>query len=113
MTEVESNYLIGWCIYLLAVVGMMVVLRHLTSALQWKESVDVIKLCTLVLLLTPAKVDPEQGFWAPAFITVFMEGISQGADVAMIRAWPILIIMVVCLLLSFSWRLYGRKRRAQ
>jgi hypothetical protein len=110
MTEVESNYLIGWCVYLLAVVGMMVVLRHLTAGLKWKESAAVIKLCVLVLLLTPAKVDPEQGFWAPAFIAAFMEGISQGADAALTRAWPILIIMMVCLVLSFIWRLYERRR---
>jgi len=110
MTEVESNYIILWCIYLLAVVGAMVVVRRFCSALKLQESAAVVRIIVLVILITPAKVDPELGFWAPAFMALFMDAIAVGIEPALSRLWPILIVLVISLGLSFSWRLVSSKR---
>lgn len=109
MTDVESNHIILWCIYLLAVVGAMVVVRRFCSAMKLKESAAVLRIVVLVILVTPAKVDPELGFWAPAFMAVFMDAIAMGIEPALSRLWPILIVLVISLALSFGWRVVFSK----
>ena len=112
MTDVASNHLIAWCIYMLAVVGAMVIVRRLCNYFRLNELASVIRIIVLVVLVIPAQIDPEMGYWAPAFMAAFMDLIAIGPEAAFERIIPVFIILVASIALSFFWRKFLRKKAA-
>lgn len=90
-----SNYANAWLLYLAAVGVAHFLLWWLMRRLKSLELKQVIHLCVLALLITPARLEPDSGNWVPAFMAALMEGIDSGFDAAANRLWPIFCVMLV------------------
>lgn len=90
-----SNYTNAWLLYLAAVLVAHFLLWWLMRRMQSVELKQVVHLCVLALLITPARLEPGSDNWVPAFMAALMEGIDSGFDAAANRLWPIFSVMLV------------------
>ena len=98
MMETTYEYVLAWAVYLLAVAAAQVLCWRVTRPLPWADARRVIQICIFALLITPARLQPSDSYWAPAFMAAIMDGLNEGSEQALSRLWPILATMLVLLL---------------
>lgn len=102
-----DNYTIAWLMYLAGSLGALLVLLRITSRLgsAWRYPLLA---TTAALLLTPARMDPEQGLWAPAILVVTLDSLFEAnaeilpAVLLLVMGW--LVAMLIALGLLFFER---------
>lgn len=112
----ETQYLLGWVVYLLGGTGFLLGLWLLIR--RWHPR---IKRCILVLfavlIYVPGVTRPDMDFMAPAFLIALFDGLTYGVE-AMARAGQSLIIMagaagLVALLLPTGQRAGKQQKQTQ
>jgi hypothetical protein len=106
--QTGTEYYLCWGIYLLAVAAAQVLLWRVLLVINNRSIKTVLQLTLLAILITPVSLESGQGYWVPAFMAAFMEGLNQGPDAALLRIWPILFLMLVFISLFFMWRLFQK-----
>jgi hypothetical protein len=109
-----QEYIIGWGVYLFAVIALLFVFWRMTRFITWGYARDCIRLLGAVFLLLPITIDSSAYYWAPAWIKALLNIIFANPDVF----WPIarLFILALCstylvyFLLSFFISLVNKGR---
>ena len=108
-----QEYIIGWSLYLLAVLGLLVVFWHITRPIVWVHLKGSLRLLVATLLLLPSSVENAATYWAPAWIKAFLQLVFGGFDeflpIGKQLLIAILIVLMIYLLLLIALHLY-RKR---
>ena len=105
-----TDLVLAWTLYLAAVaLGVWLAYR----ACRWfglAESAQVIALALAGLLLTPARISPEQSYHAPAWMAALLEVVSGSPDQALTHGLAILLVILLLILFSLGWQ-YWRRRQ--
>lgn len=75
-----EEYITGWCIYLVAVLGLLVLFWVITRDLPWHHLKQSLRLIVATVLLVPGIVENAPGFLAPAWVKGILQLIFTGAD---------------------------------
>ncbi len=102
--EIGSDYYIAWSLYLLMVVSSHVLFWRLLLKVASLHLKIVLQLGLLTLLITPALLDAETGYWVPAFMVMIMEGLNDGFDAIVPRLPPMFLLFVVLLVVAYLVR---------
>ncbi len=111
-----NDYTIGWSIYLLAAIGIfMVVWRCSRSWPTWlRQGLRFIVAC---VVLVPAQVDTAKEAMAPAFIVAVFDGVSGNSEGAATALSSLALAIVLGLLFYSVWLIgkyfYNKKRTAK
>ena len=89
-----QEYIIGWGVYLFAVIALLFVFWRMTRFIGWDYIRDCFRLFGAVFLLLPVTIDESSFYWAPAWIKALLNIIFTNFDVF----WPIarLFLLVLC-----------------
>jgi hypothetical protein len=98
-----DNYTIAWLMYLAGSLGALLVLLRITSRLRstWRYPLLA---TAAALLLTPARIDPEQGFWAPAILILTLDSLFEAnaelaqAGLLLLMGWLVAVLIALGLL---------------
>jgi hypothetical protein len=96
-----QEYIIGWCLYIIAVVGLLVVFWHITRHIPWFYFKQSLRLIVAALLLLPASVEDAAAYWAPAWIKGFLQLVFGGGMEAFIPIGINLLIAALGALLTY------------
>ena len=109
-----EEYLWGWSIYILAVLGLLMAFWRLTRSIPWFYLKQCLRLVVATLLLTPAMVGSSNLYWAPAWIQGVLQLIFVGLDdfypIGRLLLMVVLIALVFYLLTLIAQRLYQHWR---
>ena len=107
-----EEYIIGWAVYLVAVVGLLVVFWRMTRSIPWFYFKRGLRLAVAALLLVPMLIPESQGFYAPAWIQggllLVFDGVESFLPAGRILALSVAVSLLVYLLLEIV--LYYTKR---
>lgn len=108
----------AWSIYLLSAAALLLTAWRITRPF-WTWLRDPLRILTAVLLLMPAEVDPEKGYYAPAIFVVAFELLSvQGGGSGALVGVRLLLVSLAAILavwtlrLLWYWLLGSRKRKS-
>ena len=104
-----SDIAFAWLCYGLSALTLIYVLWRMLSWMGFKEFRQVATVIVGAFLFTPVPVEPGSDDWAPAFMAVLIDLVTVSTEAAMSRLWPMLIVMLVMVVLSFAWRIYRYK----
>lgn len=96
-----TEYTIVWCLYLLAMVGLLVVWWRITRPIPWTTPKQLLRVLLAAPLLIPAPVAVGTSDWAPA-IFVLLFDMTLVDESAPLRALPFLIYALILGLLLFA-----------
>ncbi|MGH1486603.1 MAG: hypothetical protein ACRBCI_10315 [Cellvibrionaceae bacterium] len=68
-----QEYIVGWLVYLIAVVGLLFIFWRMTRRIPWLYLKQCLRLIVATVLLLPAAVDDATHYWAPAWIKGFLQ----------------------------------------
>lgn len=105
----QNDYYVIWMVYLAASVAGLLIVWRIGSWFTNKEVRRVLVLCTVAVVWTPYPLSDHSGYWAPAFMAMLLEAISNGVESAIQRAIPILLVMLGLVLCSAAWRMFADK----
>ena len=109
-----QEYVIGWSIYLFAVVALLFVFWRMTRFISWAYVRDCVRLLGAVFLLLPVTVDDSTYYWAPAWIKALLNIIFENIDVfwsiAQLFLLALCVTYLVYFLLSFFILLFNKAR---
>lgn len=109
--SLASGYIIGWCIYLVAALGLIVFFWRMTRGLRQRRTRRVMRAVVATLLLTPVNISPE-GFWlAPAYLVASYDFVQGQMETATQAAFWMLIsfttLITLMLIESVGRRMIG------
>jgi hypothetical protein len=88
-----EEYIIGWGIYLFAVIVLLFVFWRMTRFIYWRYCRDCVRLFGAVFLLLPTAIDSGSYYWAPAWIKALLNIIFANFDIF----WPIVHLFLLAL----------------
>lgn len=113
----STDYLMAWSIYLLSAAALLLTAWRITRPF-WIWLRDPLRIVSAVLLLMPAEVDPEKGYYAPAVFVVAFELLSvQGGGTGALIGVRLLLVSLAAILavwilrLLWYWLLGSRKNK--
>jgi hypothetical protein len=92
-----QEYIIGWGVYLFAVVALLFVYWRMTRFIIWRHARDCARLSGAVFLLLPVTIDSGSYFWAPAWIKALLNIIFVNPDVY----WPVARLFLLALFSTY------------
>ncbi len=112
-----EEYIIGWAVYLVAVIGLLAVFWRMTRSIPWLYFKQSLRLVVAALLLLPATIEAMPTYWAPAWVKGLLHLIFSGVE----GFWPVgrslligvLFTLVVYLVLLIVTHFYQQKRQAE
>lgn len=112
--ETASDYYTAWWTYLGAVAGAQFLLWWLIRKLTSSDIKLVLHIVLFSILITPATMERGVDYWVPAFMVAILDGFTHGIDTVIPRLWPILIVMLALISVSFLFKLVkARMNRKQ
>ncbi|MEE8059264.1 MAG: hypothetical protein V3T17_15725 [Pseudomonadales bacterium] len=103
--DMGNDYLIAWSLYLLAVVAAQILTWRILRPFLQADIRAIVQLCVFSILITPARLEAGASYWVPAFVAALMDGVNDGVDAAIVRLWPIVMVMLVLVSISLVWKL--------
>ena len=108
-----EEYITGWCVYLVSVLGLLVLFWVVTRKLPWHHFKQGLRLGVATVLLVPAIVENSPGFLAPAWVKGLLQLIFTGTDGFMpVAQWMfswlaivLFIYMAISVALHYGFRL--------
>ncbi len=113
----ELDYVIGWCVYMVAVSGCLGVFWYMTRKLPWQVFKECLRLIVAVLVLVPAVVEPTL-YYAPAWLVGAFElltGNTEQANIAFswIGKWLAFSLLIYFFLFVISHLLSAKQTKAK
>ena len=106
-----ANYLLIWCIYLLAAGVFYSLFWKFTDFKNWRGLAYTLRAMMLVMILTPWYVSPAESILAPALMIMTMDVITI-EPVAAVRALvPLVLAMIAALLVVIVGRVLARRSK--
>jgi hypothetical protein len=99
-----ENETIAWLMYLAGAAGLVAFFVRITLRLRREWRYPLLA-SIAALLLTPARMDPEQGAWAPAVLILTLGGVFEGdaelaqAGLLLLMGWLLALLVSLGLLL--------------
>jgi|GEM_PF-756046 len=108
-----EQYVIGWSVYLLAVIGLLAVFWRMTRIIRWFYPRQVLRLIAAAFLLTPYSINEASEYLAPAWLMAGLEMVFSGLDGFERAGRPTitaaLIALIVYLVMAVGVYVYRRK----
>lgn len=77
-------YLIAWSMYLLAALGLLLVVWRITRNTRFTKTKRIVRITVVTILLTPVNI-AQQGMWlAPAYLVAVYDWLVGNPDRAML-----------------------------
>lgn len=95
MLETGSEYYTAWGFYLVAVASAQLLVWRITRSIPAVMLQRILQLCSFAILITPARLESGQNYFAPAFMVAMMEGVIDGGAAAVSRILPIVLMMLI------------------
>lgn len=107
-----TEYAFVWLLYVLSALTLQLVLWRMTRSLKVADVRMILQLIAAALLFTPSKVDPELGYWAPAFMSSLMEFMAKNNKAAVAELWLVMMSSLVLLIVYAVYRRISPERPA-
>ncbi len=107
--DIGNDYYLSWSIYCLAVAASHILFWRLLMGINNLHVKILLQLSLLALLITPATIEPGQGYWVPAFMVMIMEGLNEGFAAVTPRLLPVLAVLMVLIFLTYLIRWIWRR----
>lgn len=107
--NIGSDYYLSWSIYCFAVVVSQLLFWRLLKGIDHRHVNILLQLSLLAVLITPASLEPGQGYWVPAFMVMIMEGLNEGFAAVAPRLLPMLAVLIV--LIASTYLIQWVRRR--
>lgn len=112
-----QEYIIGWAVYLITVIGLLFCTWYITRGIPWLYVKQVLRLIAATLFLTPIAIDNTTAFYAPAWIKAGLQLVFEGVDgfmpVGHLLLMVLLGVLLVYVLLLIGLQLYRRHKNAE
>lgn len=95
MLATGSEYYTAWGFYLVAVASTQLLVWRITRSIPAVLLQRILQLCSLAILITPARLETGQNYFVPAFMAALMEGVIDGGAAAVSRILPIILMMLI------------------
>lgn len=109
-----NEYTVTWCIYLLACIGVFIVVWRISRSwpLFPRQALRFIVAC---IVLVPVEVEAGKELLAPAFIVAIFEVVTKGGDGAVPALSALVLATILALLVYCAWwagKYFYRKKYA-
>jgi hypothetical protein len=113
----QGDYIAAWSVYLIGAAVFSALAWRVLRRLRWRELAILLQAWLLALLLTPARVLPDQDIFAPALMVFVLDSLTI-EPVAGIRALiPLVLALfaaaVAAALLAVGYRVHRRRQQAK
>lgn len=110
----NSSYLISWCIYLIAAVGLVCVFWRMTRNLKLRRTRRSLRALVAVVFFTPINIGVNSHWLAPAYLVGAYDWVLGRSEKALEAGFYIsaayVLMIVVIMLESVIRRLFGMER---
>ncbi|MEH6556641.1 MAG: hypothetical protein V7459_05405 [Oceanicoccus sp.] len=107
--DIGSDYYLSWSLYYLAVATSNVLFWRLLLGIGSLHVKILLQLTLLALLITPASLEPGQGYLVPAFMVMIMEGLNEGFAAITPRFLPMVAVLFVLIFVTYLIRWVWRR----
>lgn len=111
-----SEYIIAWCVYLVAGMAFSLVSWRVFKRFLWRELAYLLQSLLLAVIFTPWYVVPEEEILAPAIIIFMMDLVTVDVTTSIRSLIPlvmaIMLGLIVTVILSVIYRIKRRKEMA-
>ena len=95
----ETQYLLGWLVYLAGGTGCMLGLWLLVR--NWNPRIRrALMAFFAIIVYLPGVTQPDMSFWSPAFLTSIFDALTYGPDVALRNGKVVAAVSVVAILVA-------------